>query len=530
MKRKIISKVFLSSTNNWKKFKFKNIVIFYKGFIFGFNEIEIKKEIIKNFIKRRNWNFLKKNYGNFSIVIKFTDSFLLISDTARSFPLYYYVKNNKILISDFSKNIKKNFKNLELNNEIKKLSLMSGYTISNYTIYKDIHTICAGQYIEIKKKITKKYYIDFFPKKIRTKNYSYYKTNYLKVLNRIFYDLKQKVKNKKIFLALSAGDDSRLVACMLKKYNFKVICFSYGLDNNWEASFAKKLSKKLGFKHYNILIESKKVRKFFLSKEFKKYFDDYNNFDSVPSIHEIYVLKLLKNLNRQKVPIIMNGQPADGINGSYISKKFFSKKNYINDVFSEIIKKHYSLWPQKLDLDSIKLIKKYVMDEYKVYDKNKIKHPYQLMLFHSYQNRICKYLMKNYQVYENFNFNWFSPYMDFRFVNFWFSIPHKFHLNRNLSKKILSEINLFDLWRQNVKKNNNLSFKINTLRNFSKLFFLFNIKKWKIFDRKNFLYLNDNQLKTHIVSKLRWKNTKNFRSPISFLAAKWLNINPKDIQ
>ena len=59
MKRKIISKVFLSSANNWKKFKFKNIVIFYKGFIFGFNEIEIKKEIIKNFIKRRNWNFLK---------------------------------------------------------------------------------------------------------------------------------------------------------------------------------------------------------------------------------------------------------------------------------------------------------------------------------------------------------------------------------------------------------------------------------------------------------------------------------------
>ena len=45
-------------------------------------------------------------------------------------------------------------------------------------------------------------------------------------------DLKEKVKDKKIYLALSAGDDSRLIACYLKKYNFKnVECFSYGLSN-----------------------------------------------------------------------------------------------------------------------------------------------------------------------------------------------------------------------------------------------------------------------------------------------------------
>ena len=529
MKRKIISKVFLSRTNNWKKFKFKNIHIFYKGFIFGLNDNEIKKKIIENLIKKRNWKFLNKSYGNFSIVIKYTNSVLLISDTARSFPLYYSFRDNKVIVSDFSKNIKKNLKYLKFDKEIKELSLMSGYTISNYTIYKDIYTINAGQYIEIKNKIKKNFYVNFFPKKFLVKNYSTYKKNYLKILDSIFYDLKLKIKNQKVFLALSAGDDSRLVACMLKKYNFKVICFSYGLSNNWEASFAKKIANKLGFKHYNILVESKKVRKFFLSKEFKKYFDNFNNYDSVPSIHEIYVLKLLKRLNKQKVPIVMNGQPADGINGSYISKKFFSKKNYINEVFFEIIKKHYSLWPQKLDLKNIRLVKKYVMNEFKDYNKKKIKYPYQLMLFHSYQNRICKYLMKNYQVYEHFNFKWFSPYMDFRFVNFWFSLPHKFHLNRNLSKKILQDINFYNLWSQDKKKNNNLNFKMNIVRNLSKLFFIFNKEKWKIFDKKNFHYFNDNQLKTHIVSKMKWKNTNNFRNPISFLAAKWLDINSNDI-
>ena len=89
---------------------------------------------------------------------------------------------------------------------------------------------------------------------------------------------------------------------------------------------------------------------------------------------------------------------------------------------------------------NIQLIKKYLIYEYKKYSIKKIHHPYQLMLFTSYQNRICKYLMKNFQVYENFNFRWYSPYMDLRFINFWFSIPLKFHLNRNLNKKILKKL------------------------------------------------------------------------------------------
>ena len=49
--------------------------------------------------------------------------------------------------------------------------------------------------------------------------------------------------------------------------------------------------------------------------------------------------------------------------------KSFFQKNYINEVFLEIIKKHYSLWPQKLDLKNIRLIKKYVMNEFKDYNK-----------------------------------------------------------------------------------------------------------------------------------------------------------------
>ena len=40
--------------------------------------------------------------------------------------------------------------------------MMSGYSISNYTLYKDIYTLCAGQYVEITTKIRSKFYLKFF--------------------------------------------------------------------------------------------------------------------------------------------------------------------------------------------------------------------------------------------------------------------------------------------------------------------------------------------------------------------------------
>ena len=140
--------------------------------------------------------------------------------------------------------------------------------------------------------------------------------------------------------------------------------------------------------------------------------------------------------------------------------------------------------------------------------------------------------MKNYQVYEHYDFEWYSPYMDLRFVKFWYSVPQKHHFKRNLSKKILKDINIYKVWNKdfNYKKNNNLNLVTSVSRSFLKMFFIANKKSWKLYDKKFFQYYNDNQLKSHIVSEKEWKNTKDFRSPISFLSAKWLQIKPTNIK
>ena len=147
------------------------------------------------------------------------------------------------------------------------------------------------------------------------------------------------------------------------------------------------------------------------------------------------------------------------------------------------------------------------------------------MMATSLQNRICKYLNKNYDVYEFYKYKWICPFMDVRFLKFWFSIPEEYLLNRILSKKILKNLNIANVWNERKKKDNNLGFFGELLRNALKVFFINNKNGWEKFHKKYFTYNYDNQLKTHIVSEKDWKKSKYHRNSISFLSLKWLKLN-----
>jgi asparagine synthase (glutamine-hydrolysing) len=521
----------ITKKSGWKNIKKKNIEIYFKGFFLGnnLNEENSLHFFLANFIKgyKINYKKLSNMPGNFVFIAIIKSEIHVAMDASRSNPLYYYFENKKLFISEKAKDIKKYFNIKEINEEISILAKMSGYTFSNYTLYSKIYTLNPGEFLRIDKdrnSLIKKY-IKYFPKKIIKKSYKKYEEIYFKTLLLIFKDYKKHLENKDIYIALSAGDDSRLIVSMLKILNFKnVKCFSYGTRNNWESKISKKISNKLGYEWFFIEIKKASVNNFFKSKKFARYFELYDNYDSTPSIHELAVFDEIK----KKIPknsVIINGQPADGIYGSYVYKNFVQKETKYEFPFNDIIDKHYSLWENLKTNKNINVIKKYLKIEKNKFFQNQKTKAYKIMMVTSLQNRICKYLNKNYEVYEFYNYKWICPFMDLRFLKFWFSIPEEYLLNRNLSKKILKNLNIANVWNESKKKDNNLGFFAELLRNVLKVFFINNRKEWEKFHKKYFAYDYDNQLKTHIVSEKDWKKSKYHRSSISFLSLKWLKLN-----
>ena len=58
-------------------------------------------------------------------------------------------------------------------------------------------------------------------------------------------------KNPPQLIRLSGGNDSRLIACLCKKFGLdNVTCFTYGREDSFEVAISKKVASALGYMWY----------------------------------------------------------------------------------------------------------------------------------------------------------------------------------------------------------------------------------------------------------------------------------------
>ena len=148
------------------------------------------------------------------------------------------------------------------------------------------------------------------------------------ILNEVFIKIIRKNKNKKIFVPLSGGLDSRLVLSKLIELGAKNISsFSYGNPYNSDAMRAKRIANRLQVNWKFIDTTKENSELFYKSNIRSKYSLMASNFQSIPSyldFQAIYLMKKKKIINHNS--IIINGQTGDFLSGWTFTKN--KKKNY----------------------------------------------------------------------------------------------------------------------------------------------------------------------------------------------------------
>ena len=202
--------------------------------------IEAIIKSIKN--KNRLLSLLDNIDDNFGIVYISDDFAFIAVDTIRSFPIYFSCHKNTYYFSPQADEINKLIR-CEIDDEQRIAFQMSGYTISNKTLWKNIKSVTGGTALS-------------FPKNDKPIQYNYFlykpwENNEIKnidfkaklktQIHKIILNLINIANGKTIIIPLSAGLDSRLIASGLKYHGYeKVKCFSYGRKNNYESRAAKK--------------------------------------------------------------------------------------------------------------------------------------------------------------------------------------------------------------------------------------------------------------------------------------------------
>jgi asparagine synthase (glutamine-hydrolysing) len=527
----------------WSRYVKKNITLWIKGYFYS-HTID---EIIDKFLtikKNEVSSYVKSIDGHFAIIVKRHDLTFLVVDKIRSTPLFFTKIQNEFYVDYDPKNLVKlnNFDNTI--NQNGKLELtMSGFIIGNKTIYKNLNSLKAGELVILKDNTYEYLQYYRYHGEITNKIFSECLEELTDVTLNIFRKMLKQIGNRQIVIPLSAGNDSRLVASILKHLGVKnVKCYSYGTTGNFEAKIAKIISQKLGYEWKFVPLSHKSEKKYYVSKDYEDYLNYSETYCSVPYIQSLSTIKYLKDMNWiDQDSVFINGNSGDFISGGHIAIKhevnneILSVKSRKENILIQLIEKHFSLWGYlKTDLN-IKKLKKNLWNEI-VKGCGELQTKMNDHLFYEYSeliDRQSKYVVTLQKVYEYHNYEWRLPLWDDEYLYYWQKIPLDYKLKQKLYLEMLIKNNFGNVWGDDIPVNK----KMITPKWIIPLRFIFKIpfslfgKKgkdaWKQFDINFFLYFRDitHMMDTQNYFKIIRDIFKKPRNHVSWQTQDYLNKN-----
>ncbi len=333
--------------------------------------------------------------GHFSIIVESNDHIFLAVDIIRTFPLFITEENTDIIVSD-----EVNFNGPR--NKTETASFKKVYcTLGNNTLLNATRQLQAGEYAVICKKQQTVRIKEYFRHSNEGNAIGSYKE--LEACENILVNRMIKYAGgRTIFIPLSGGYDSRYLLALLKKNHYtNVKCFIYGRKDSTDTIIAKRVATILQVEWYFIEYTDELLNEFF-SEEWAKYSEMNHHCSSLPHEQDFFALLYLKKNNLlPDNAVVMNGFCQDIIAGSFLEP-----------VSSVVIKEHIA-YKHELQTETP--------------DYETSWNGYQEWLI---KNRLSKFIVNSMRVYEYFGLDFYLPFWDKDWVNYWYSLTYRDKLNQ----------------------------------------------------------------------------------------------------
>jgi asparagine synthase (glutamine-hydrolysing) len=430
--------VIILNNNKGYKWCIKNN-IYAKGYLFDEKDNLYKdKELITFFEEVKGPHYflekLKHANGLFSVIIEDGNTVLMAVDRSRCFPLFYTLKDNKLIISDRIVPILENTGFNEPDEPASATFLAAGYVTGDRTLIKNIFQVQAGEYIYFNNgKIIKSFYHTFIPERISDLSTGNLVNNFLKCIDLLGERTCKMLKNKVAVIPLSGGYDSRLIVSILKKNGINdAICFTYGRKNNYEINISKKVAEKLGYRWLFIEYNDELIKDYINSLMFNEYYKYSANYSSMFFMQEYFAIKYL-NENRL-VPdnsVFIPGHSGDVLAGGHLWEDINERTNLAR-LANLIYDKNYVLNRPP------KVARKDLIDE--IY-KNLTRSRFPFAIFQNWElkERHAKFVVNSASIYNFFGYEYIMPLWDLNLLNFFTELPYKHRIFKNFYNEILKK-------------------------------------------------------------------------------------------
>lgn len=399
-------------------------------------------------------SFLPGFNGFYAFVIKKGNHLFAAVDRIRSIPIFYGTKGQDLFVSDDARWVREQVCDDDMDPLAKEELLLTGYVTGQDTLFPGVKQVQAGELVSFQQNSHGEISIE------QHRYYRYLHEDYFyeseeelhqkldDVLVNIFSRLISYADGRTIVVPLSGGYDSRLIVLMLKRLGYEnVIAFSYGRPGNEEAVISRFVAEKLGIRWEFVPYSNELWHEWCRSSEMKRYFEFADGLASLPFVQDWPAVWALKQ--EQRIPddaIFVPGIAADLNTGGFIEKypEIYSKKAIKENLVEVILHYSYSLLPFKS-----------VPKKLQVAIRERINmliggYPYGEPWGESFEcwvstEKVAKFVLNSVRVYEFFGYEWWTPFWDKEFADFWYNVPHQLRYGQKLYKTLIATItkNLF---------------------------------------------------------------------------------------
>lgn len=364
--------------------------------------------------------------GFFSVVIEYEDGVLALVDHVRSFPLFYYSRENgDVVICDGFDTARMS----ELYLDADSLDEFSetSYMLGKKTIFSGVKGIEAGDCILAREDGT-------------VETLRYYEFNYadqqvsdldlaLKKMEETHQDtFKRLIKyldGRTAVIPLSGGHDSRLIAYYLVKLGYKnIVAFSYGDAKTSDSQISRQAAEALGLKYYYVPYTRRALRKGF--KEFKKYMVLSCNGVSYPALQTWYAVYWLRSKGVIDENCVVCPGYGGVLPGHYVATDFVCgdtiKKERLIKLFEEEffsrISKNKEVYPR---------IKEEFLEHpeiAKLPQEIPVKNAAEVFERWIYREDQAKAIQNSNRIYEYYGLKWATPLFDKEQFSLWLEIDN----------------------------------------------------------------------------------------------------------
>ena len=540
----------MSETYGWRSYAVNNRTCWFKGyirvdgkFLQGCDAAAKLSDLLSGDTEQI-CEQLRSFEGHFALTIEHHGRILAATDPVRSIPLFLISNGSSAAVSGEATELLAQLPDIATNRDALLQVAMSGYTLRDRTIFAGLRQLQAGELAVIEngqiERIRYKRYEAW--KNVRSDNRDHLKADLVASHIEMFDRLKQGLDNRPVFVPLSGGLDSRLIACGLARIGYRnVTCFAYGRPSNFEAQKSREVAEALGYRWIFLPYLPATVREFADSSVWNDHMKMADSCSSVPFIQDLFAIHQMREA--KQVPddaIFINGQSGDFITGNHVPVSFDyvpsdksqqARRKRIQDA---LITKHFSLWQDlktETNLDGIRSSINEIIDDLVPggLETDEDHGVYEAIEF---QERQAKFVVSGQRVYEFFGYDWRLPLWDRAYCDLFERMPLTAKLGQSLFREVLEEENWGGVWRPLLPKRIVTPAHARWLRMAASapVKLLSGQSGWREFDKRFFLHMTDPLCIVHTVP---WREAildrRGFKHGVSFRCRQYLQRHGFDI-